>query len=59
MGHMGAERPAYALGGTRLGKRVTEVTARLRLRAPEGRRPPRTTHSCIVDEAQLEEGTTG
>jgi hypothetical protein len=33
MGHMGAERPAYALGGTRLGKRVTAVTARLRRRA--------------------------
>jgi len=33
MGHAGAERPVFALGGSRLGKRVTAVTARLRRRA--------------------------
>jgi len=33
MRNTGAERPAYALGGARLGKRVTAVTARLRRRA--------------------------
>lgn len=33
MGHAGAERPVYALGGSRLSKRVTALTARLRRRA--------------------------